>query len=117
RAAPDNILASRFLGECLEGLGDLGAALNQFRTTLRLAPGDRQVEAQIRALEQRLTAGAAPRPMAAPAPPRRPVAPSASAGPGSNVMPAPRPAAAPGGPGEPSRPAAATGPRRPPAPR
>jgi tetratricopeptide (TPR) repeat protein len=55
RGAADNILASRFLGECLEGLGDLGSALLQYRATLRLAPGDRNLETQIRALEQKLT--------------------------------------------------------------
>ena len=44
RGAPDNILASRMLAECLEGLGDLGAALLQFRAALRLNPGDRQIE-------------------------------------------------------------------------
>ena len=69
RGAPDNILASRMLAECLEGLGDLGAALLQFRAALRLSPGDRQIEGQIRALEQRL---AAP-------PPARPAAPAAAA--------------------------------------
>src|SRR3989442_584011 len=60
RGAPDNILASRFLAECLEAMGDLGSALLQYRALLRLAAGDRQVEAQIRALEDKLT------------PPRRP---------------------------------------------
>jgi tetratricopeptide (TPR) repeat protein len=65
RGAADNILASRFLGECLEGLGDLGSALLQYRATLRLAPGDRNLEAQIRALEQKLTPATA----AAPVPP------------------------------------------------
>jgi tetratricopeptide (TPR) repeat protein len=59
RGAADNILASRFLGECLEGLGDLGSALLQYRATLRLAPGDKNLEAQIRALEQKLTPAAA----------------------------------------------------------
>jgi tetratricopeptide (TPR) repeat protein len=67
RGANDNILASRFLGECLEGLGDLGSALLQFRATLRLAPGDRNLEAQIRALEQKLSPTASP--AASPAPP------------------------------------------------
>jgi tetratricopeptide (TPR) repeat protein len=68
RGATENILASRFLGECLEGLGDLGSALLQYRATLRLAPGDRNLEAQIRALEQRLTpTAAAAAPLAAPA--------------------------------------------------
>jgi tetratricopeptide (TPR) repeat protein len=70
RGATDNILASRFLGECLEGLGDLGSALLQFRATLRLAPGDRNLEAQIRALEQKLTPTAASAPSPAPPPPQ-----------------------------------------------
>jgi tetratricopeptide (TPR) repeat protein len=69
RGAADNILASRFLGECLEGLGDLGSALLQYRATLRLAPGDRNLEAQIRALEQKLTpTSPAPTAPAAPSP-------------------------------------------------
>jgi len=72
RGAPDNILASRYLGECLEGLGDLGSALLQYRATLRLAPGDRNLEAQIRALEQRLTPTGAPSAPPPAAPPPRP---------------------------------------------
>ena len=64
RGAPDNILASRMLAECLEGLGDLGAALLQFRAALRLNPGDRQIEGQIRALELRLASPTPVRPMA-----------------------------------------------------
>src|SRR5215813_11461341 len=32
KGAPDNILASRFLGECLEGLGDGAGALARYRT-------------------------------------------------------------------------------------
>ncbi len=74
RGANDNILASRFLGECLEGLGDLGSALLQFRATLRLAPGDRNLEAQIRALELKLSPSSAGVPLPAPAqpPPSRP---------------------------------------------
>ena len=55
RGAPDNILASRFLAECLEAMGDLGSALLQYRAALRMAAGDKQIEAQIRALEQKLT--------------------------------------------------------------
>ncbi len=56
RGAPDNILASRFLAECLEGVGDLGSALLQYRAAQRLAPADKNVEARIRALEQTLSA-------------------------------------------------------------
>jgi tetratricopeptide (TPR) repeat protein len=73
RGAPDNILASRYLAECLEALGDLGSALLQYRATSRLSPGDRNIEAQIKGLEERLTPGsvaAAESPAAAPA--RRP---------------------------------------------
>jgi tetratricopeptide (TPR) repeat protein len=73
RGATDNILASRFLGECLEGLGDLGSALLQYRATLRLAPGDRNLEAQIRALEQKLTPTAASAPVLPPPVPRPPM--------------------------------------------
>jgi tetratricopeptide (TPR) repeat protein len=75
RGAPDNILASRMLAECLEGLGDLGAALLQFRAALRLAPGDRPTELQIKALEQRLGAPGG-RPGPPPAPPQPPPPPS-----------------------------------------
>jgi len=54
--APDNILASRLLGEALETLGDLGSALAQYQTTLRIAPGDGHVEGRIRAIQSRLGA-------------------------------------------------------------
>ena len=79
KGAPDNILASRVLAECLEGLGDLPAAVRQYKTTLALAPGDKQVQAHLDAVEKKLkTAPAAPPPasssaatmmMPAPAPP------------------------------------------------
>jgi len=85
RGAPDNILASRYLGECLEGLGDLGSALLQYRATLRLAPGDRNLEAQIRALEQRLTPTGAT--SAPPAPPPPPVPPRPSLAPREGAIP------------------------------
>lgn len=54
--APDNILASRLLGEALETLGDLGSALAQYQTTLQIAPGDGHVEGRIRAIQSRLGA-------------------------------------------------------------
>ncbi|HXB57567.1 MAG TPA: tetratricopeptide repeat protein [Vicinamibacteria bacterium] len=83
RGAPDNILASRFLGETLEAMGDLGSALLQYRATLRLAPGDRQVESQIRVLEERLGAPtlrkATPPPPPAAARPPLPPGPTAMA--------------------------------------
>jgi tetratricopeptide (TPR) repeat protein len=54
KGAPDNILASRLLAECLEGLGDLGAAVDRFRKTLALAPGDRHMAGKVAALDLRI---------------------------------------------------------------
>jgi tetratricopeptide (TPR) repeat protein len=54
RDAPDNILASRFLGQAREALGDLQGAVDQYQKTLLMAPGDRQVLAQLSAVEARL---------------------------------------------------------------
>jgi tetratricopeptide (TPR) repeat protein len=54
RDAPDNILASRFLGQALAVLGELGPALVQLQRTLKMAPGDRQLESQIVSLQTRL---------------------------------------------------------------
>jgi tetratricopeptide (TPR) repeat protein len=54
RDAPDNILASRYLGQAREALGDLQGALDQYQKTLQMAPGDRQVQAQLSAIEARL---------------------------------------------------------------
>lgn len=54
KGAPDNILASRLLAEALEGLGDLRAAVEKYRVTLRMAPGDRQVAGRIEAIEAKL---------------------------------------------------------------
>ena len=54
RDAPDNILASRFLGQALDALGELGPALIQLQKTLKMAPGDRQLESQIASLQTRL---------------------------------------------------------------
>lgn len=50
QAAPDNILAERFLGECLEALGDRAGARAQYLKALALAPGDAQLVARLRAL-------------------------------------------------------------------
>ncbi len=76
KGAPDNILASRTLAECLEKLGDLPGALARYKTTLLMAPGDKQVQARLQEVEQRLQspapappASAAPAPTAAAAPP------------------------------------------------
>jgi tetratricopeptide (TPR) repeat protein len=83
RDAPDNILASRFLGQALEALGELGPALLQLQKTLKMAPGDRQLESQIVSLQTRLRA---PQPGVAPAP--QPASPRPAA-------PAPEPAEGP----------------------
>jgi tetratricopeptide (TPR) repeat protein len=58
--APDNILASRLLAECLEGLGDLEGALKRYRATLALSPGDKQITAHVRDLEGKLQSAARP---------------------------------------------------------
>jgi tetratricopeptide (TPR) repeat protein len=81
REAPDNILASRFLGLALEALGELGPALQQLQKTLKMAPGDRQLESQIVSLETRLRS---PQPL--------PAAPAGGTPPGADVTaPMPRP--------------------------
>jgi len=81
KAAPDNILASRLLGDCLEGLGDLAGARARFKTTLALAPGDKQVQASLEGVETKLAGPAAPQVAAAPA----------SGAPGAESEPAPIP--------------------------
>jgi tetratricopeptide (TPR) repeat protein len=60
KGAPDNILASRLLAECLEALGDLEGALGRYRATLALSPGDKQLTARVRALEGKLQTAARP---------------------------------------------------------
>ena len=70
--APDNILASRFLGQALEALGELGPALVQLERTLKMAPGDRQLEGQIVSLQTRLRS-AQPAPVPGLTPPPGPV--------------------------------------------
>jgi tetratricopeptide (TPR) repeat protein len=53
KGAPDNILASRFLSECLEGLGEWALAAQRYRATLALAPGDKNLTAKIESLDAR----------------------------------------------------------------
>jgi predicted Zn-dependent protease len=60
RDAPDNILASRFLGQALDALGELGPALVQLQKTMKMAPGDRQLESQIVSLQTRLRSSQSP---------------------------------------------------------
>ncbi len=61
QGAPDNILASRLLGETLDTLGELKAAVEQLRATLVMAPGDAQIEARIKGIEEQLAKPAVPR--------------------------------------------------------
>jgi tetratricopeptide (TPR) repeat protein len=97
RDAPDNILASRFLGQALEALGELRPALVQLQRTLRMAPGDRQLEGQIVSLQTRLRApqpaGAAPLPESSGAdlPPTLRIVPSGDRGVGGRKAPGPPP--------------------------
>jgi tetratricopeptide (TPR) repeat protein len=56
RQAPDNILASRFLGQTLEQLGDLEGALRQYTATLKMAPADQPLAAQVEDVAKRLEA-------------------------------------------------------------
>jgi tetratricopeptide (TPR) repeat protein len=63
KASPDNILASRLLGEALEDLGEREGAIRQFERTLRLSPEDKGLAGKL----QELRSKAATRP--APAPP------------------------------------------------
>jgi tetratricopeptide (TPR) repeat protein len=60
QGAPDNILASRVLAETLETLGELKAAVEQFRATLVMAPGDAQIEGRIKGIEEQLATPATP---------------------------------------------------------
>jgi tetratricopeptide (TPR) repeat protein len=94
REAPDNILASRFLGLALEALGELGPALQQLQKTLKMAPGDRQLESQIVSLETRLRS---------PQPP--PAAPAEGSKPGGDeTAPMPRPTPPASRPAQPAAP-------------
>lgn len=73
KGAADNILASRLLAECLEGLGDLPAAMERYRQTLAMAPGDRQIASKVSALEAKLES-ASRAAVTPPAPPPEPPA-------------------------------------------
>jgi len=82
--APDNILASRSVGECLERLGDLPGAISRYKATLLLAAGDKYLQSRIQEIEARL---AAPLP---PAAGRMPISPaSAAAAPSEEPAPIP----------------------------
>jgi tetratricopeptide (TPR) repeat protein len=59
KGAPDNIMASRLLGEALAELGQVEQALEQFEKTLRISPGDKVVIERIAATRARLASMAA----------------------------------------------------------
>ena len=62
KAAPDNILAGRLLGEALEDLGEVSLAIQQFERTLVFAPGDKamaEIVATLKARNAAITAAAA----------------------------------------------------------
>ena len=60
KSAADNILASRYLGECLESLGDREGAIARYKATLLMAPGEKHVLARLQGLEKGATAAAPP---------------------------------------------------------
>ncbi len=73
KSAADNILASRYLAECLENLGERDAAIARYKSTLAMAPGEKHVVARLQELEKGGGAAAAPVPAGARAPePRAP---------------------------------------------
>ena len=89
KASPDNIMASRLLGEALEELGELELALKQFEKTLIFSPGDKAVTEKLAVLKARMAAPPAPT-----VPPTLPPAvPEASAP--AQALPAPAAAALP----------------------
>lgn len=99
KASPDNIMASRLLGETLDQLGEASAALAQFEKTLRLAPGDKLVGDRIADLKARAARGSAGA-AAVVAAPAAPAAPPAAAP--MPAVPAPPPALSPAPPFLPS---------------
>ena len=54
KGAPDNILAARLLGESLEGLEDWVGAAAQYKKALMMAPGDKQLQGHLEAVEDRM---------------------------------------------------------------
>jgi tetratricopeptide (TPR) repeat protein len=58
KGAPDNILASRLLAECLEALGDVPGAIERYKATLVFSPGDKQVMQRLDGLEKKAKAPA-----------------------------------------------------------
>jgi hypothetical protein len=98
KGAPDNILAGRYLAECLENLGDRDGALARYKATLAMGPGEKHVIAKIQELEKGgARAGAAPPLAAGLRPPstgafaRPPAMTAAAARPAVPVPPAPPP--------------------------
>ncbi|MEO8501767.1 MAG: tetratricopeptide repeat protein [Vicinamibacteria bacterium] len=73
KASPDNIMASRLLGDALDRMGEAAMALTRYEKTLRLSPGDKAVMERIAELTARTTAAA---PAAAPPAPAVPEAPA-----------------------------------------
>ena len=68
KASPDNIMASRLLGDALDDLGESAKALHQYEQTLKLAPGDKALLERIGEVNLRLRAAAYVAPEAAPEP-------------------------------------------------
>lgn len=62
KASPDNIMASRLLGDALGELGETAKALQQYEKTLKISPGDRAVIERMTELKARMAAPSAPEP-------------------------------------------------------
>ena len=89
KGAPDNILASRYLAECHENLGDRDAAIARYKATLALAPGEKHVLARLQELEGSGAGAAAPARPATAVPGVRPPTPERAAPtPATPAMPA-----------------------------
>ncbi len=55
KASPDNIMASRLLGDALAELGETAQALQQFEKTLKISPGDKAVIERMSEIKARMS--------------------------------------------------------------
>jgi len=90
--SPDNIMASRLLGDALAELGETAQALQQFERTLLISPGDKVVMERMAEVKVRIAAAAFVPPAVAEVPVAEPLAPSVdSLFPDAAPVPSPAP--------------------------